>query len=98
MPTSIAAILGTQPRPPLADPAPQQGEAYGNIKIEWLLMGPREHAFQRKGQLAKVHAVMQCGSEGGSGNQECRVLILSWGARVFTDFSPHPCLDHLTGL
>lgn len=44
MPTSIAATMGIQPRPPLADPAPQQGEAYGNIKREWLLMGPWEHA------------------------------------------------------
>lgn len=89
MPTSIAAILGTQPRPPLADPAPQQGEVYGNIKIEWLLMGPREHAFQRKRQLAKVHAVMQYGSEGGSGNQECVALILSGGAPVCSLISLH---------
>lgn len=81
MPTSIAATLGTQPRPPLADPAPQQGEAYGNIK--WLLMGP----WERKGQLARVHAVMR--SEGGSGNQECEVLILSCGTPVCSLISLH---------
>ena len=48
-PTSVAAFLGTEPRPPLTDPAPQKGEAYGNIKLEWLLMGPWEHtAFSSK--------------------------------------------------
>lgn len=53
MPTNIAAILGTQPRPPLADLAPQQGEAYGNIKLEWLLLGPQERTFKARGSAPR---------------------------------------------
>lgn len=32
-PAIAAAILETEPRSPLTDPAPYQGEAYGSVKL-----------------------------------------------------------------